>query len=126
MWEFLAKALDDYGGPKLLSAQVEEIEHRKGRNEAVSFLTDWLRKHPSSHGLRRLVNLKQNDLESSPSSEDLEPLQALLVNLFDSDGLYRCRQCGFTGRTLHWQCPGCKGWYMQAPITNENLLRQSN
>ena len=126
LWEFLAKALDDYGGPKLLSAQVEEIEHRKGRNAAVSFLTDWLRKHPSLHGLRSLVDLKQNDLESSPSSEDLEPLQALLVNLFDTDGLYRCRQCGFTGRTLHWQCPGCKGWYMQAPITNENLLRQSN
>ena len=126
LWEFLSKALDDYGGPKLLSAQVEEIEHRKGRNEAVNFLTDWLRKHPSLHGLRSLVNLKQNDLESSSSGTDLEPLQALLVNLFDTDGLYRCRQCGFTGRTLHWQCPGCKGWYMQAPITNENLLRQSN
>lgn len=126
LWEFLGQALDDYGGPKLLEAQVEEIEHRKGRDEAVDFLTEWLRKNPSLHGLRNLVNLRKTDLASSPLSADLEPMQALLVSLFDTDGLYRCRQCGFTGRTLHWQCPGCKGWYMQAPVTNEHMLRQTN
>lgn len=126
LWEFLAKSLDDYGGPKLLKAQVEEIEHHKGRDEAVDFLTEWLRKHPSLHGLRNLVDLREPDLASSTFSADLEPLQALLVSLFDADGLYRCRQCGFTGRTLHWQCPGCKGWYMQAPVTDEHLLRQTN
>jgi len=126
LWKFLSNALDDYGGPKLLKAQIEEIEHRKGRDEAIIFLTDWLHKHPSLHGLRSLVNLKEAELNSSSSASDLEPLQALLVNLFDTDGLYRCRQCGFTGRTLHWQCPGCKGWYTQAPITNEHMMRQIN
>ena len=126
LWEFLSQALNDYGGPKLLKAQVEEIQHREGHGEAVDFLTDWLREHPSLHGLRNLVSLKEVDLASSTSASDLQPLQALLVSLFDADGLYRCRQCGFTGRTLHWQCPGCKGWYMQAPIVHEHLLRQTN
>ena len=126
LWKFLSTALNDYGGPKLLKAQVEEIEHREGRVKAVTFLTEWLREHPSLHGLRKLVHLKEDDLKSPAFASDLEPLQALLVNLFDADGMYRCRQCGFTGRTLHWQCPGCKGWYMQAPISDEHLLRQTN
>ena len=126
LWEFLSKSLNDYGGPKLLKAQVEEIQHREGREEAVDFLTDWVRKHPSLHGLRSLVSLKEIDLESSASASDLQPLQELLVKLFDADGMYRCRQCGFTGRTLHWQCPGCKGWYMQAPIADEHSLRPTN
>lgn len=127
LWVFLSKALNDYGGPKLLKAQVEEIELREGRSKAVDFLTNWLRKNPSLHGLRNLVSLKEGDITSPDSSNgDLEPLQALLVDLFDVDDLYRCRQCGFTGRTLHWQCPGCKGWYMQAPIPDEALLRQTN
>jgi lipopolysaccharide biosynthesis regulator YciM len=28
---------------------------------------------------------------------------------------YECRQCGFTGKSLHWQCPGCKGWNTTVP-----------
>jgi lipopolysaccharide biosynthesis regulator YciM len=124
--EFLTNALDDYGGPKLLKAQVEEIEHSKGRGEAVVFLTDWVRRHPTLHGLRSLVNLKKGQLNSSALESELEPLQTVLVSLFEADGMYRCRQCGFTGRTLHWQCPGCKGWYMQAPVTDEYLIKQAN
>jgi len=124
--EFLANALDDYGGPKLLKAQIEEIEHRQGRGQAVDFLTEWVRVHPTLHGLRSLVNLKKMELNSTAPESELEPLQTLLVSMFDTDGMYRCRQCGFTGRTLHWQCPGCKGWYMQAPVTDEYLVKQMN
>jgi lipopolysaccharide biosynthesis regulator YciM len=24
--------------------------------------------------------------------------------------LYRCGNCGFAGRRLLWQCPGCRKW----------------
>jgi len=29
---------------------------------------------------------------------------------------YRCDNCGFVGRTLHWSCPGCKRWNTVKPI----------
>jgi lipopolysaccharide biosynthesis regulator YciM len=29
---------------------------------------------------------------------------------------YLCRECGFTGKTLYWQCPGCKRWDTVRPI----------
>ena len=29
---------------------------------------------------------------------------------------YRCQQCGFTGKQIHWLCPGCKTWGTLHPI----------
>jgi lipopolysaccharide biosynthesis regulator YciM len=29
---------------------------------------------------------------------------------------YRCGYCGFSARTLYWQCPGCKKWGTIKPI----------
>ncbi|BFM11842.1 lipopolysaccharide assembly protein LapB [Simiduia litorea] len=29
---------------------------------------------------------------------------------------FRCHQCGFTGKQMHWLCPGCKTWGVIQPI----------
>lgn len=29
---------------------------------------------------------------------------------------YRCEQCGFGMRNLHWLCPGCGSWGMVRPL----------
>jgi len=29
---------------------------------------------------------------------------------------YLCRECGFAGKTLYWQCPGCRCWDTVRPI----------
>jgi lipopolysaccharide biosynthesis regulator YciM len=34
---------------------------------------------------------------------------------------YRCRDCGFSGATLYWQCPSCKSWDTIRPIGHLNL-----
>ncbi|SDN08030.1 hypothetical protein [Pseudomonas jinjuensis] len=31
---------------------------------------------------------------------------------------YRCTGCGFFGRELHWQCPGCHAWDTLRPLTS--------
>jgi lipopolysaccharide biosynthesis regulator YciM len=23
---------------------------------------------------------------------------------------YTCKNCGFSGKTMHWLCPGCANW----------------
>ena len=30
---------------------------------------------------------------------------------------YQCRQCGFRGQALHWQCPACHGWITMQPAS---------
>ncbi len=75
-----------------------------------------LRRQPSLDGLRRLVALTQS------VGEPIGPREMqILLDLFEqlelSRDLYRCYQCGFAGRTLFWQCPGCKGWATLRPVT---------
>jgi lipopolysaccharide biosynthesis regulator YciM len=37
-------------------------------------------------------------------------LAGLLAEVVGAGKNYNCRQCGFQSISLHWQCPGCKGW----------------
>jgi lipopolysaccharide biosynthesis regulator YciM len=37
-------------------------------------------------------------------------LQGLAERLLASRPAYRCGHCGFAGKHLHWNCPGCKHW----------------
>ena len=36
--------------------------------------------------------------------------EQLLARLLKEQSAYQCHRCGFTTRTLHWQCPGCRSW----------------
>jgi len=43
-------------------------------------------------------------------------MQPIILGLYRSMPHYRCGNCGFAGRELHWQCPGCHGWNTLRPI----------
>lgn len=136
------RALDDHAGldtllnrilerttnPHVLIARVNELERVQGRNAAVLFLEGWLVHHPSVAGLARLMELERraSDRTSHDNNSRARPVRTLLNNLMDSEGSYRCRQCGFTGRTLYWHCPGCKSWNSQQPLTGPELLTSPN
>jgi len=136
------RALDDHAGldtllnrilerttnPHVLIARVNELERVQGRKAAVAFLESWLVQHPSIAGLARLMELERRTPErgGEDDSSRARPVRTLLNNLMDSEGSYRCRQCGFTGRTLYWHCPGCKSWNSQQPLTGPELLTSPN
>ncbi|MGA8261689.1 MAG: lipopolysaccharide assembly protein LapB [Arenicellales bacterium] len=120
----LNRVLERTTNPNVLIARVNELERTRGREAAAAFLDGWLIRHPSVAGLARLM-----ELERSPEEEDTSrtrPVRTLLNNLMDTEGSYRCRQCGFTGRTLYWHCPGCKSWNSQQPLTGPELLTSPN
>ena len=123
LMQFLTQTLDKAEGPSVLLALVDEISLRHGRDKAADFLEERLQNHPSVYGLRRLLEL-QNGANSENSQ--MRAVQILLSSLIDAEGVYRCRQCGFTGRSLHWQCPGCKGWDTNEPIKEEHVVQAAN
>ena len=43
-------------------------------------------------------------------------MQPIIAGLYQSMPRYRCGNCGFAGRELHWQCPGCHAWNTLRPI----------
>lgn len=70
----------------------------------------------TSPNLRLLdVYLRQVESDSEPIQRLHEPLQQFSERLSKLPH-YRCSQCGFTGRQIHWLCPSCKTWGMLRPI----------
>jgi lipopolysaccharide biosynthesis regulator YciM len=95
--------------PALLTAVAEDIARSEGRPAAVRFLAARLPEYPSLGGLSQLIEL-QVDAHAGESREDFKLLQATAQRLLASRPSYRCGHCGFAGKHLHWNCPGCKYW----------------
>jgi lipopolysaccharide biosynthesis regulator YciM len=87
-------------------------------NEEVgmSFLRQHLNKRPSLRGLHRLMQWTTQQDPSNPLSKELFWFQELLQSMLNNQSLYRCQACGFSGKTLQWQCPSCKRWDKVKPV----------
>jgi lipopolysaccharide biosynthesis regulator YciM len=115
MGEFLAYILERFGGisPALALAEIKAAA--EGRESAVRFLTDQLRRRPSVKGLDRLIDLSLAEVDG-PARDYLLILKDLTHKLLENRPHYKCEHCGFSGRSLHWQCPSCKHWGRIKPI----------
>ncbi|BAZ94553.1 N-acetylglucosaminyl transferase [Thiohalobacter thiocyanaticus] len=115
LMRYLQEIAGRYRGvtPALMLSEL--IEARDGAAAAVEYLTAYLRERPSIRGLERMIHL---DLGSSEgrAREDLLLLRDLTARLLEDRPRYRCHNCGFEAKALHWQCPGCKEWNRIKPI----------
>lgn len=107
--EFLTDALDEHPSATLLLALADEIKMQQGDNAAADFISEKLRQRPSLRGLARLVEL-HIDNSDQRAKDSLSILQLLIEQLLQSKPQYQCSRCGFSGKHLHWLCPGCKQW----------------
>jgi lipopolysaccharide biosynthesis regulator YciM len=93
----------------------KDIEQKEGADAANEFVLEQLLRNPSLGGFVTLLNrLDQGD-------QPLPPDQLALVRRFSQSLLqrqpdYRCKNCGFSGKTLMWQCPSCRCWGSIKPI----------
>lgn len=123
------RILERSTNPHVLIARVNELERVQGRDDALRFLEAWLVQRPSVAGLARLMELERHGSHAADIADGASrtrPVHTLLNNLMDSEGSYRCGQCGFTGRTLYWHCPGCKSWHSQQPISGPQFIGSPN
>ena len=82
---------------------------------AIDFLINYLTKHPSLYGLHHLVLLLITQTDTNTQIK-LNILQTLLETILKNKPNYLCHNCGFSGKTLLWLCPGCKNWSSIKPI----------
>ncbi|MDT8310969.1 MAG: lipopolysaccharide assembly protein LapB [Methylophaga sp.] len=86
----------------MLTRLIDELD---GRTAAQQFLYDELHRYPSVEGLHTLIHLGEN------SQLALVPLiQEITGAMVHRGDRYTCKNCGFSGKTLHWLCPGCAHW----------------
>jgi lipopolysaccharide biosynthesis regulator YciM len=98
-----------------LLAFAEWLQKSKGEEEALKFVVERLRKNPSLPGLNHLVQFSILRAEGT-IQQDLKFLQELIEKMLINKPLYRCQACGFSGKSLQWQCPSCKRWDVVKPI----------
>lgn len=112
---YLMRVLDQYPKIPVVLILSERIRQWKGDKVAANFVADYIRRYPSLSGLHLFINLYLSNTEGR-AREDLLILQGLTNKLLTDKPDYQCVSCGFSGKSLHWQCPGCKQWSSVKPV----------
>ncbi|MGD9601292.1 MAG: lipopolysaccharide assembly protein LapB [Gammaproteobacteria bacterium] len=106
-------ALRTSTSPMLAVARL--VEEQQGIDAAKHYVVQELKIRPTLRGIERLIDYSLQGVQGEPR-EDLLILKETAVRLIATKATYKCAQCGFSGRSLHWQCPSCKSWNKIKPI----------
>lgn len=112
---YLENALSDYPRASVIFAIGEYVREEKSLDVAIDFVSVQLSKHPSIRGLNHLIEWH---LESAHGivRDKLQMLYNITSKFLENKPVYRCGQCGYSGKLLHWLCPSCKQWGRTKPI----------
>ncbi len=114
--DYLRKLLQAHPLPAIALELAACIEAQQGGAQAIEFLIDYLREQPSLEVVERLLRLLASDSERTLQGNAGQLLQGALQSLLEGQPGYQCSQCGFSMKTLHWQCPSCKSWSRVKPV----------
>jgi lipopolysaccharide biosynthesis regulator YciM len=95
----------------LVLEAVELLESKNENEAALEYLLDATRKRPTLGLVSKILACPQ-----AGETQSLVLIQELVSTLRSERPSYRCRQCGFSGRKLHWLCPSCEQWGTITPI----------
>lgn len=107
--EFLNRLFEKTSDTSVLGQIVELLSQTNGFKAANEYLLKTLQSNPSLQGLKYLTQI-QNQQAGLVSEQNVEVLQNIIDAELSSRPAYSCKRCGFSAKTLHWQCPGCRSW----------------
>lgn len=107
-----------YGSVVVILALAELTRLKHGEQAAAETVFQAMKKQPSIKGLARLLSLLVASREGE-TRETLIQINQVVERLIEKQVPYRCENCGFQGKTLHWQCPTCRTWGSVKPIQAE-------
>jgi len=116
LYSYLCDVARRQPGMRTLLTLAELIRARDGQAAAQTFIAERLRQQPSVPGLKRLIDLQVTQ-DTPATRENLDLVKSILDLLATQQEGYQCRQCGFRGHALHWQCPACHGWITMQPAS---------
>ena len=104
-----------YSNIDTLLTLTELISEYESEDVAINFVFQELRNRPTVQGVDKLVEYTLNKSEGV-TYEYLSAIKQLTTKLIEKKPTYKCSNCGFDAKMLHWQCPGCKHWESIQPI----------
>jgi lipopolysaccharide biosynthesis regulator YciM len=100
----------------LVVAIAEDLRRTRDEAAAIGFVSDHLARKPSLRGLAYLIELHMAGQGEDDGADSTALLNQLAQQLVRDMPAYQCHRCGFSARTLHWQCPGCRSWGTMDPF----------
>lgn len=113
--EYLRTLVNIYGNISTLLLLTELIAEREGENAAIHFISDELKNRPTVKGVDKLIEYAL-ERSQGETHEHLKTIKDLTGQLIEERPMYKCNNCGFDAKLLHWQCPGCKSWDTVKPV----------
>ncbi len=113
--DYLRMLVNIYGGISVLLLLTELIAEREGEIAAIRFISDELKNRPTVKGVDRLIEYALAKA-TGETYEHLRTIKELTGQLIEDRAMYKCKNCGFDAKLLHWQCPGCKSWATVKPV----------
>jgi lipopolysaccharide assembly protein B len=112
---YLSRLSELHSGITPVLVLAELTAETTGLQEAKSHIVAELGKRPTIRGIDRLIEYSLAGAEGE-TRQNLRLLKETTTRLIEDKLNYKCGNCGFTGRSLHWQCPSCKSWNTVKPI----------
>jgi len=107
--QYLKDVSRKYGGITPMLFLTELIVEEDGEEEGIKFMSAELHKRTTVKGVDRLLEYAMRKAEGEVRN-NLETIKELTGKLLDNRTVYKCQQCGFDAKLMHWQCPSCKNW----------------
>lgn len=103
----------------VILANAQNIKESKGKADAAQLVARYLPKFPSLRGIKALFEYRFLEIKSEITAE-WGGLQSFIDQLLEKKPIYQCRHCGFSGKTLLWQCPSCRYWASVKPLVQSD------
>lgn len=107
LYDYLVALQDRHENLFLQNVIASVIEKSQGKQAAIDYLSNKIKRQPSIAGMQKLLSYKQKETDADEVFSDLTT--ALSVMQKDSVE-YRCQKCGFSTNTHYWLCPSCNHW----------------
>ena len=114
--DYLRQCVEKQAGVTATIMLANIIADKEGVQKAEQFVLTQLQIQPTMKGFHQLMAFHLKDAEQGNARESLAFLRKLVSEQINIRPIYRCSHCGFSGKTLDWQCPSCKHWGTTKPI----------
>jgi lipopolysaccharide assembly protein B len=101
--------------PQVVLTMAKYLLKNDDAQTAIVFVAEQLKMHPSLLILQNLIALYR-DTTHGDVADQLALLGGIIDSLLNKRNSFRCNQCGFSGKTHYWLCPGCQTWNSTRPV----------
>ena len=112
---YLERELTDKPQVDVVLAIAKQLNTKQGHLAALEFITKQLQNNPSLAILQYLVTAYRDNTHGEVHAQ-LSLLLSIIDSILKKRNLFRCNQCGFSGKSHYWLCPGCQTWNSTKPI----------